>query len=334
MPPTVETLLQAVGNVDKLLILTHNNPDPDALAAAVVFQHLLALKAGLSCQIAFGGIIGRAENKALARYLDTPFSAQGLLTQAATQPLALVDAQPDAGNVIIPATANVLVVIDAHTLLPSSSVASFVDVRPHYGATATILVEYFQMAGITLPPSLATALFYGIKTNTMGLSRNTSPADAAAYNYLQPRIDVEALGQIEQARVPPQYFRTFDAALRSARLYDELVFSNLGTINYPDLTAEMADLLLRLERARWVVCVGVFQQTLMISIRSGRRRENAEQLAQALVQDRGSAGGHGTIAGGQIPLQDQDIRELNDQLVQQALQTLNIPPETTGTPLF
>jgi nanoRNase/pAp phosphatase (c-di-AMP/oligoRNAs hydrolase) len=334
MPPILEKLLQTVEDADQLLILTHNNPDPDALAAAVAFQHLLALKAGLSCQIAFGGIIGRAENKALARYLDIPFSAQALLAQVATHPLALVDAQPDAGNVISPAAADILIVIDAHTLLPGTSAAAFADVRPHYGATATILVEYFQMGGITLPPSLATALFYGIKTNTMGLSRNTCPADATAYNFLQPKIDVEALGQIEQARVPPQYFRSFDAALRSARLYDELVFSNLGTINYPDLTAEMADLLLRLERARWVVCVGVFEQTLMISIRTGRRRENAAQLAQALVQDRGSAGGHGTIAGGQIPLQDQKIRELSDQLVRRALQTLNISPETAGIPLF
>jgi nanoRNase/pAp phosphatase (c-di-AMP/oligoRNAs hydrolase) len=334
MPSTIETLLQTVGNIGQLLILTHNNPDPDALAASVAFQHLLTLETGLSCQIAFGGIIGRAENKALARYLDIPFTTQGLLSQTATRPLALVDTQPDAGNVMILGEANVLLVIDAHPLLEGSSNASFTDVRPHYGATATILVEYFQMEGVTLSPSLATALFYGIKTNTMGLSRNTSPADAAAYNYLQPRIDVEALGQIEQARVPPQYFRSFDAALRSARLYDELVFSNLGVINYPDLTAEMADLLLRLERARWVVCIGVFQQTLMISIRTGRRRENAAQLAQALVQGRGSAGGHGTIAGGQIPLHDQNIKELSDQLVRRTLQTLNLSLETTGTPLF
>ena len=70
--------------------------------------------------------------------------------------------------------------------------------RPGLGSTSTILTQYLQAANVEPPLPLATALFYGIKTITMGLSRDTSSADAAAYSYLQPRIDVAALAKIEQ----------------------------------------------------------------------------------------------------------------------------------------
>ncbi len=80
-------------------------------------------------------------------------------------------------------------VIDHHAWCKETATASFYDVRPRLGATSTILTQYLQGADVEPPLSLVTALFYGIKTITMGLSRDTSPADAAAYSYLQPRID-------------------------------------------------------------------------------------------------------------------------------------------------
>jgi nanoRNase/pAp phosphatase (c-di-AMP/oligoRNAs hydrolase) len=218
--------------------------------------------------------------------------------------------------------------------LPQSLNPAFIDIRPEAGATATLLADYFQAAGVPLSPTLATALFYGIKTNTMGLSRNAGPADAAAYYFLQPQIDVEALGKIEQARVPPHYFKTFDAALRKAHLYKNLVFSDLGLVDYPDLTAEMADWLLRLEQAHWVVCVGIHHHVLIISVRTRRRRDNAEKLVLAIVNSEGVAGGHGTIAGGQIALAGRRGDALVPLLTQRALLALKLPPDTPGISLF
>ena len=105
------------------------------------------------------------------------------------------------------------------------------------------MTEYLRAAGVEPAPKLATALFYGIKTNTMGLGRAASPADVAAYFYLQPRIDVEALVEIERAQVPADYFKSFAATLQAARAYDGVVISYLGSMAYPDLAAEMADIL-------------------------------------------------------------------------------------------
>ncbi len=205
---------------------------------------------------------------------------------------------------------------------------------PILGATSTILTQYLQAAGVEPPSSLATALFYGIKTITMGLSRNTSPADAAAYAYLQPQIDVTALANIEHAQVPAGYFRSFDATLRAARMYDGLIIANIAILRYPDLAAELADVLLRLERAQWVLCVGVYQGALILSVRTRGQEHTAEKLVQAIVAGTGSAGGHGTMAGGQIPLAGRDAEQEVALLSQRALQHLGIPPERAGEPLI
>jgi nanoRNase/pAp phosphatase (c-di-AMP/oligoRNAs hydrolase) len=330
----LEKLYATARGAGRLLILPHNNPDPDAISSAVALHYLLAQRLGMQSSILYQGIIGRAENRALVRYLDQ--SLEPLSDADLRQPpcLALVDTQPDAGNITLPPGARVAVVIDHHTWRAETATVSFADVRPELGATSTILTEYLRAADLKLPSSLATALFYGIKTVTMGLSRDTGRADAAAYSYLQPRIDIKALAWIEHAQVPADYFRSFDAALRAARMYDGLLFAYIGMLAYPDLAAEMADILLRLEKAEWVICVGVCQGALILSVRTRTQVHTAEELVRAIVAGEGSSGGHGTMAGGQIPLGERDAEQAVHLLSQRALQHLGIPVEGAGQPLI
>jgi nanoRNase/pAp phosphatase (c-di-AMP/oligoRNAs hydrolase) len=329
----LDLLRKAVAETDSILILPHNNPDPDAIASALALQFVLSEKLGVNSSLAYQGIIGRAENRALVRYLEHPLQHITRLDWSEFVPVALVDTQPGVGNVSLPPQSGVVMVIDHHDLDEPQTVANFTDIRPDLGATSTILTEYLQAAGLEPATPLATALFYGIKTNTLGLGRNASPADIAAYFYLQSQVDVEALAKIEQAQVPASYFKSFDAALRTARIHGNVVISFLETVTYPDLPAEMADLLLRLERAQWVVCMGLYEDVLVLSVRT-RNRRGAGQLIRAIVEDRGRCGGHGTIAGGQVPLHGQDPEQLVHHLSQRALQHLNISAEGVGQPLI
>jgi nanoRNase/pAp phosphatase (c-di-AMP/oligoRNAs hydrolase) len=329
-------LIQAIGASERVLILPHNNPDPDAIASAVALRYLLAEKFNIESYIAYEGIIGRAENRALVRYLNHPLQ---LLTAAdlyRSLPVVCVDTQPGAGNNPAFPEAEIIGVIDHHSLQPSLATLKLglVDVRTDVGATSTILTDYLRAAEVDLSTPLITALFYGIKTNTLGLARNSGPIDADAYYYLQPRIDVEALAKIENAKVSPHYFKSFDLALRAAHVYEGVVISYLGPMSYPDLAAEMADLLLRLEEARWVICLGVYQDNLIISARTRRRYYSAEQLVQSIIGTKGTAGGHGTMAGGQIRLAGQEVGPVVEQLTTQILQYLNIPEGTLGKPLI
>jgi nanoRNase/pAp phosphatase (c-di-AMP/oligoRNAs hydrolase) len=330
----LEKLYASASGAGRLFILPHNDPDPDAIASAVALHYLLAQRLGMESSIVYQGIIGRAENRALVRYLDHPLEPLTKAHSAQQRCLALIDTQPGAGNITLPLGARVVLVIDHHAWRAETATSDFADVRPELGATSTILNQYLQAAGVEPPSPLATALFYGIKTVTMGLSRNSGPDDAAAYAYLQPRIDVEALAKIEHAQVPVDYFRSFGAALRAARMYDGLIFAFMTVLGYPDLAAEMADVLLRLEKAQWVICLGVYQEALILSVRTRSREHTAEELVQAIVAGEGSAGGHGKMAGGQIPLRNRNAKEKVRLLRRRALQYLGIAPGGAGQPLI
>jgi nanoRNase/pAp phosphatase (c-di-AMP/oligoRNAs hydrolase) len=329
----LEQLIEALDGAHNVLILPHNNPDPDAIASAVALRYLLAQKLGVEALVAYGGIIGRAENKALVRYLGYPLRRLAATDFQQSAPIALVDAQPGAGNVTLPPEPRIAIVIDHHPYRKATGAVGFSDVRPELGATSTILTEYLRAAGIEPSTMVATALFYGIKTDTMGLVRSTSQADALAFCYLQSQADIEALSKIEQAQVPADYFRSFAATLQAARVYDSVLVAYLGQVDYPDLGAEMADMLLRLKGIRWVICMGTYKDVLLASVRT-RNQGGAGRVVQEIVGSQGVAGGHGAMAGGQVPLNGRDPERLALQLTQRGLQYLTGTPEIEGRPLL
>lgn len=330
----LDSLFEAVRGARRVLILPHNDPDPDAIASALALQHLLSKRLGLENHIAYGSIVGRAENKALVSYLGHPLRHLRASDFCQLAAIALIDTQPGAGNNALAPNAAVAIVLDHHPWCEATAAASFADVRQELGATSTILTEYLQVAGVEPGPQLATALFYGIKTDTMGLGRGASPADAAAYFYLQPRVNVEALVKIERAQVPVKYFEQLVATLQATHVYDGVVITYIGPMSHSDMTAEMADLLLRLEGTRWVICMGAYKEELILSVRTRTRRGGAGELAQKIVEHRGSAGEHGTMAGGQIPLKDEDPEQMARQLGQRVLEYLKVATDMVGRPLI
>jgi nanoRNase/pAp phosphatase (c-di-AMP/oligoRNAs hydrolase) len=144
---------------------------------------------------------------------------------------------------------------------------------------------------------------------------------------------MEALSKIEYAQVPTEYFKSLVLALQSARIYERVVIAYLGSMDYPDLGAEMADIFLRLRGIRWVVCIGIYKDLVMVSVRT-RNRRGAGQLVQEITGSRGTAGGHGTMAGAQIPIRDEDPEQIASQLSRHALQYLKISSEVVGKSLI
>jgi len=320
----LDQLLRTVEGVSSLLILPHNDPDPDAIASALALAALLRDRAGITSRIRYEGIVGRAENQALVRYLECPLKRLKTRDLNGPEPLALVDTQPGAGNNPLTALHKPLLVFDHHPWREASGDAPFADVRTGVGSTSAILVEYLRAAEIEIPPSLATALFYGIKTDTAGLVRDASSTDIAAHSYLQPRIDVEALIEIESAQVAEVYFQGLDAALHSARVYKRIIVSYIGSMQRPDMAAEMADLLLRLRGMQWAICMGIYGEKLVLAVRTRGRQPGAGRLVQAIVGDEGMAGGHGAMAAGQIPLRGAEPERLAWELAEQALEYLEM----------
>lgn len=326
-------LLDLLAGARSVLILPHNDPDPDAIASAVGLRHLLVQRLRLEVQVAYQGIIGRSENKALVRYLGRPLKQLSETDLRRASHIALVDTQPGAGNNPLPADRIPSIVLDHHAWRDESALAPYHDVRPEQGATSTIVTEYLQAASIEPSELLATALFYGIKTDTMGLGRGAGLGDVAAYYYLQPLVDIEGLAEIERAQVPASYFQSFVTAIQGARVYNQVVLSYIGSMSYPDQAAEIADILSRLGGVQWVLCAGAYNDSLILAVRSRSRRTGAGQLVRAVVGDLGMAGGHGTMAGGHVPLHGADAASMAERLGNKMLACLKVPPDTPGIAL-
>jgi nanoRNase/pAp phosphatase (c-di-AMP/oligoRNAs hydrolase) len=311
----LKALLRTVHGAERALIVTHDYPDPDAIGSAVALGFLLRTRLGLETTLAHGGIIGRAENKAMVRLLSIEMQPLYEADPEHFDVVALVDAQPGAGNLVLPPGLVPTVVIDHHSEARSNLAGvAFVDIRPTCGATSTILTGYLQAANIVPDRRTASALFYGIKTDTMGLARAAGDSDVEAYLYLLPLADTRILAEIENAQVPLDYFRAFERALEQTFIYDDVVVCNLGTMDWPDLAAEMADFLLRWEGACWVFCLGVFDDEIVVSVRTNQLDANAGRVVQGVVQGLGTGGGHGLTAGGRVPLDERSPLGLVIQL--------------------
>ena len=309
--------------------MPHNNPDPDAVAAAVALKYLVDQTLGIPSQIGYKGIVGRAENRALSRYLEHPLQLLRMADLHAASHVALIDTQPSFGNNPISTTDNVAVVIDHHQPMEGPVDADFVDVRPAVGSASTMLVEYLRAAKLPFPQALATALFYGIKTDTMALQRGASPIDHKAFCHLLEFADFEAIGRIERAQLAPEYFGILVDTLQSTLVYDHITTSHIPVMRYPDLTADIADLLLRTRGYRWSFCSGIYKNAIHFSIRTENKR-GAGEIARKIVGDQGTAGGHESMAGGQFPIGDNDPEVLARQLHREFLDNLAVPLDKTG----
>ena len=312
-----------------MFVLTHDNPDPDALASAAALSVLIESVSPAKTRIAFGGIVGRSENRALIQEMKVTFERIEDIEIPAAIPVALVDTQPRAGNNSLPAGRIVSVVIDHHPPRPDTIAATFTDIRPEFGAGASMLVEYLRAARIDLPPWLATALFYAIQSDTMDLGRETSPADIETSGFLYPLCDPAAVSRIRHARVPASYFRSLHDALATARLHDRVIVASMGTLPYPDMVAEVADLFLQMHGVEWTVALGRHRDRLLLSVRARDTGAHAGTLIREAMGDRGSAGGHGTFAGGQIAVRgrtEEDIEVLRAGLLADLLVALGADP--------
>ena len=249
-------LLRELERPGPLVILPHDNPDPDSMASAVALKFLVHRLQGKEAYIALGGIVGRAENRAMRTYLNIELVPVSEVRFTGDVQIALVDTQPGRSNNSLPEGVVPTVVIDHHPAYAAYPGVPFLDLRDNYGATSTILTEYLRESKLDVEPKIATALFYGIAAETQDLGREATAADIEASHFLYPYANKRRLAKIENARVPREYFRVFREAIDHAALYDhKVVVSLLGDVQYPDMVAEVADFLLRLEGAEWSAAI-------------------------------------------------------------------------------
>lgn len=295
-----DEMLNWVRGKGKILIIVHDNPDPDCLASAMALRHLFVMTVNREAVISFSGMICRSENLAMAKELEIPLSPLGLLDLRQFQVICMLDTQPGTGNNSLPDHERVDILIDHHPKRESSRVCPWVDIRDDYGVTATILFEYLVAQGVYISTKLATALFYAIKSETQDLGREANKPDRDAYFSLFSLTNKKLLYEITHPKLPIEYYMMVSSALENTKIYGKLLVTNLSKVSFPEIVAEMADFFVRLEGIEVALAMGHYGNGVILSLRTIRHDMNAGLLIKRLVDVRGRAGGHGMMAGGKI----------------------------------
>ncbi len=329
-------LKEALKDTKRLIVLAHDNPDPDSVSSAVALAYIVKNLFKIPAVVKYGGIVGRAENRAMIRVLRLRVSPLSDKDFRPGTEFALVDMQPKTGNNSFPKNRKPLIVIDHHPLRRTTK-ADFIDIRTEYGATATILTEYLVESGLEVPSRLATALSYGISSETQDLGREARESDIRAYLALFPKSNKKLLASIVHPRLPRDFFITLNRAMHHTRIYKNVSATLLGEIDNPDFVPFVADFMLRCERMSWAICIGRYREKLVVSIRTTHTKGDAGNFLRRLIGKRGTAGGHGMIAGGQVAcstMEHERCSELEEELVQDFMKKLGYREGAEMTPLL
>ncbi|MFB6085779.1 MAG: DHH family phosphoesterase [Halodesulfurarchaeum sp.] len=283
-----------------LAICTHDNPDPDALGAALALRSI-ADRFGVDAEICYFGDITHQENRAFVNLLDVDLEQLERPADIGDDHLALVDHSRPGINDQLPEGMPVDIVIDHHPT-PTDCEADFVDIRSAVGATSTLLVDYLQDFEIDVEEDVATGLLYGIRVDTRDFGRETTAKDFEAAAWLLPHADLEVLNLVESPSLSPSTLDTIGRAIRNREVEGEVLSSFVGEVNSRDSLAQAADRLLGLEGISIAVVYGSAAETVYLS---GRAKGGAVDLGAVFrraFDQIGSAGGHDQMAGAQIPL--------------------------------
>ena len=284
---------------EKVAILLQPDPDPDGIASGLALRAILGRRSPTAPLVSFGAVT-RPENQAMLKALGIEVRTITPAELDEFDGLALVDVQPSVFGDAPPRVAKPDVVIDHH---PERSGwdAALTDLRTSYGATSTILTEYIQAAGIEVRPKLATALLYGIKSDTQLLGRDTSHHDIGAYAIVHTYHSPALLRRIERPALPSAGLRALGRALASSRIEEGIHLLVLGRVR-EDVIPQVADLGLQAEGAEWAIAAGVVGSDLVFSVRNVGWVRAAGEVVRAVVEGMGLGGGHRSMAKGIIPL--------------------------------
>ncbi|HVN71262.1 MAG TPA: DHH family phosphoesterase, partial [Desulfomonilia bacterium] len=224
-------ILSLVKGKRKVLIVTHENPDPDGIAAAFGLKYLFKKLAGVTSVIAYDGIIGRSENRSMIKILEIDLVPLNRVSPRNFSVIAVVDCQPNTGNLILPKGVFPSIIIDHHPLRKSSLKAEYLDIPRDVGSTSTIITQYLRILGVEPDRKVATALYYGIKSDTRDLGRQSTDADIRASIHLFPHILQKKLSRIEHPDKPRQYFEELNSVLSNARIYGDAIIARLDVIS-------------------------------------------------------------------------------------------------------
>ncbi len=295
-------------------VLVMINADPDAIASAMAVKRLLWRRVAKTI-ISNINIVKRPDNLAMIRLLGVDLIYVNDIEESYFNRFVIVDSQPDHHECFSMFRPDVI--IDHHP--ESCAVAVHNDIRPEYGATATIMTEYLRAAKITPSSKLATGLFHAIKTDTGNFERQTIIEDIRAFQFLYKYTNIHLAQTIEHGAIQYDFLKYFEHALKIKQMQRDRIFAYLGNVVNPDVCVMIADFFLRVDNISWSIVSGKYDKNLVVIFRYSGFHKGAGNLAKKAFGNIGTAGGHMSMARAEIPVSEMtdfvDVKD--DKSVQQ-----------------
>ena len=306
-------------DADRVLIMLHNDPDPDAMASGLALRNVLRRTKTTAIIGAIQGVT-RPENLRMVNLLDIHVEAITHESLREYDRVAMVDVQP---HYFGGAIDRVDLVIDHHPEQPGYT-AVFKDIRPDYGSTSTILTEHLRAVDVNISERTATAMLYAIKSDTLFFNRSTNRVDLEAFSYLYPLADAALIRKMEGAEITLERLDYVLRAFKDGTLAEQVFCAFLGSLPREDFIPYVADFFLQLEDVKWTIVAGIVNDALIVSVRNLGYTKNAGEFVRRFFADIGSAGGHRAMAKAVVPMRAfrEKFGDLPGELIGAKLQDL------------
>jgi nanoRNase/pAp phosphatase (c-di-AMP/oligoRNAs hydrolase) len=327
-PPNLLRFAEILPAEGRILLCTHRHPDPDGLGALVGLQQLLRERFNLESDLVLEGRIRRAENVAMRQLLEIHSIPKGGVNPADYQGLILVDSQPGFSHTHPPGGLPLLAVFDHHEGAeePCSKHLDpgFSWVDSEFGATSTMVHHLMRAYEVEPNRRSATALFCGLRYDTHDLAQESTPSDEESYFELQRLADRKMLQQIDCPALPRAYFGQMAQAIDSCEVYGFALLALMGEVSSPESVAEVADWFVRLDGQQWSLAGGACDGRYQVSLRTDVPGADAYPALRYILGGDGACGGHGRMAGGQVPLNDVCLDEVIEKIRIRALKLFGV----------
>lgn len=281
-----------------VFIQTHNFPDPDAITSAYGLQVLLR-NFEIESIICYDGQIDKLSSlKVLSSCKITVYPIEEIQDRLTHDSMIiLVDCQKNGGNTTN-MTGRELACIDHHPTVEEIEYKYF-DLRIT-GACASIISSYYQSLEIEPDRYVATALLYGLRMDTLQLSRGVTQFDLSAYTFLFDYADAKKLRKLENNNLEFSDLRAYGTAIENVRVFGCVGYSMVD-FKCPDaLVASISDFILSLVEVEVAVVFAKRSGGYKFSVRSERSDVHAGNLVHDALLGLGTGGGHSGMAGGFI----------------------------------
>ncbi|MDA3901041.1 MAG: DHH family phosphoesterase [Spirochaetes bacterium] len=293
-------LLSVFSRHTKLLIVIQGSPDPDAIASSFFLMKMAELCNCASTIIA-GKTISLPQNRELINQLKIPVSFSFPTSFEEYDGYCVVDFQTPAVEGI-PASIPCALHIDHHTRTENTIVPEYALYPVDVNSVSTVL------AGVMLEPDisfdelateyLATALAYGIKTDTDNLTI-ASATDKASFSEMEKLANQEILSMITTMPYSEETLTVISKALLGSINYKNWLITGLGYIpeSMRDSLAITADYMLEQEHVTTVIAFALISSDTTVTLDASFRTKNRDLDLNGIIKSITPNGGGRSFKG-------------------------------------